>query len=154
MRRANVSPAGVEHWMESTADYAAHQRGIYLFYSHSYDLLHPHYTAAMAHFLDYAATLERKGTLHTTNMVEMADFMTRFIATTASFARSSDGVHVRLTNPHGLAHIAFAVPTAWIHRNELPADVDDRGTQGNATILSVNGNADNLELTLPGDPAP
>jgi hypothetical protein len=150
MRRAHVSPQGVENWMNGTANYAADQRGIYLFYSHSYDLLHPGYTAAMGRFLDHAAELQRAGRLHTTNMVAAAEFMDRFVLTTSSFTRSADGVHVRLYNPHGLHAIAFAVPTAWFRSAALPAELRNRGVQGNDTILSVESNADTLDVTLPG----
>jgi hypothetical protein len=150
MRRAHVSPQGVENWMNGTANYAADQRGIYLFYSHSYDLLHPGYTAAMGRFLDHAAALRRAGRLQTTNMVAAAEFMDRFVTTTASFTRSADGVQVRLYNPHGLHAIAFAVPTAWFRSGTLPAELRNRGVQGNETILSVESNANTLDVTLPG----
>jgi len=150
MRRAHVPPQGVERWMNGTANYAADQRGIYLLYSHSYDLLYPGYSAAMAHFLDHAAVLRRSGRLHTTNMVDAAEFMNRFVATTASFTRTADGVHVRLNNPQGLQSIAFAIPTAWIRTGALPAELRNRGVQGNATILSVASRITHLDVTLPG----
>ena len=136
--------------MATTADFAADQRGIYLFYSHSYDLLAPGYSAAMARFLNHAAALERAGRLRTTNMVAASEFMDRFIATTSSFNRSPDGVHVRLENSGGLRDIAFAVPTSWIRAGSLPAELRATGTQGNYTILSVKSNADTLDVTLPG----
>jgi hypothetical protein len=150
MRRADVSPNAVKDWMSTTADYAAEQRGIYLFYSHSYDLLYPGYTAAMSGFLDHAEALERAGRLRTTNMVDSAKFMDRFIATTSSFERTSDGVHVQLYNAHGLHAIAFAVPSAWIRPRDLPAGLRSTGTQRGYTILSVTGNADSLDVILPG----
>ena len=150
MRRADVSPNAVKAWMSATADYAAEQRGIYLFYSHSYDLLYPGYSAAMAGFLDHAEALERAGKLRTTNMVDSAEFMDRFIATTSVFQRTAEGVHVQLYNAHGLHSIAFAVPTAWIRSRDLPAGLRSTGTQRGYTILSVTGDADSLDVTIPG----
>jgi hypothetical protein len=153
MRRAHISPQGVERWMDGTANYAANQRGIYLLYTHSYDLLYPGYSAAMGRFLNHAAALARAGKLRTTNMVSAAEFMNRFVTTTASFTRSADGVHVRLYNPHGLREIAFAVPTAWIRAGALPAELHDQGVQGDDTILSVTNNDNTLDVILPGVPA-
>ena len=150
MRRAHVSPQSVENWMNATADFAVEQRGIYLFYSHSYDFLYPGYSAAMGRFLDHAAVLVRAGRLRTTNMVDAAEFMDRFVATTSSFTRSAAGVHVRLDNPRGLHDIAFAVPTSWIRGGTLPAQLRAAGTQRNYTILSVATNASELDITLPG----
>jgi hypothetical protein len=150
MRRAHVTPQGVENWMNSNADFAAEQRGIYLFYSHSYDLLYPGYTAAMGRFLNHAATLVRAGRLRTTNMVDASEFMDRFVATTSSFTRFADGVHVELYNPHGLHDIAFAVPTTWLHGAALPAALRNAGTQRKYTILSVTSDANSLDVTLPG----
>jgi hypothetical protein len=150
MQRAGVSPAAVKAWMTTTADYAAEQRGIYLFYSHSYDLLYRGYSAAMAGFMDHAETLERQGRLRTTNMVDSAEFMNRFIATTSAFERTPGGVHVRLSNARGLHSIAFAVPTEWIRPHELPAGLLSTGTQRGYTILSVTGNTDTLDVTIPG----
>jgi hypothetical protein len=150
MRRAHVPLQGVENWMDTTADFAAKQRGIYLFYSHSYDLLYPGYTAAMGRFLDHAATLKRAGKLQTTNMVDAAEFMDRFTATTSSFTRSADGVHVQLHNPQGLRDIAFAMPTNWFHLTGLPPQLHDAGVQGRYTILSVESNTDDLDVILPG----
>jgi hypothetical protein len=150
MRRAHVTPQGVENWMNGAADYAANQRGIYLIYSHSYDLLYPGYSSAMGRFLDHAAALRRAGHLETTNMVAAAEFMDRFVATTASFTRSVDGVHVRLYNPRGLHAIAFAVPTAWFRAAALPAKLRNRGVQGTDTILSVESNVNTLDVVLPG----
>jgi hypothetical protein len=150
MRRAHVPPQGVEDWMNSTADFAAQQRGIYLLYSHSYDLLYPGYSAAMGRFLDHAAALKRAGRLQTTNMVDAAEFMDRFTATTSSFARSADGVHVQLHNPHGLHDIAFAMPTSWFRTTGLPPELRSAGTQGRYTILRVETNSDDLDVILPG----
>jgi len=150
MRVNHISPQGVENWMNSNAEFAAEQRGIYLFYSHSYDLLHPGYTEAMGRFLNHAATLVRAGRLRTTNMVAAAEFMDRFIATTSSFTRSSDGLHVQLDNPQGLHDIAFAVPTAWLGGGPLPPELHTAGTQGRYTIVNVESNAHDLDVTLPG----
>jgi hypothetical protein len=150
MRLAHVPPQGVENWMNATADFAARQRGIYLFYSHSYDLLYPGYTAAMGRFLDHAAALRRAGKLQTTNMVDAAEFMDRFTATTSAFWRSADGVHVELHNPHGLHDIAFAMPTAWVRTAGLPPQLRSAGTQGRYTILSVESTGNDLDVILPG----
>lgn len=150
MRRAHVSPAAVQAWMSETATYAADQRGIYLFYSHSYDFLHHAYGTAMSRFLDSVERLERTGRLRTTNMVDAATFMNRFVTTTSSFRRASDGVHVHLANPAGLRAIAFAVPTAWIAGGALPAGLQKSGVQRAYTIFRVEGNATALDVTLPG----
>jgi hypothetical protein len=149
MRRAHISPARVEQWLDQTAAYAANQRGIYLFYSHSYDFEYEGYAHAMNHFLNHVETMERAGRLRTGNMVQSAQFMDRFMATTASFTRGADGVHVQLYNPHGLRSIAFAVPTAWIRANDLPPELRRTGEQRGYTVLSVTVDRDDLDLTLP-----
>ena len=150
MRRAHVSPTSVQRWMTDTADYAADQRGIYLFYSHSYDFLYHGYSVAMSRFLDSVEVLQRNGRLRTTNMVDAATFMNRFVATTSSFQRTAGGVHVHLANPGGLHAIAFAVPTAWIAGGKLPAGLQKTGVQRAYTILSVQSNDKALDITLPG----
>jgi hypothetical protein len=150
MFRDHVKPPRVEKWMSGTAEYAADQRGIFLLYSHSYDFQYKGYGAAMRRFLDRVQVLERTGRLRTTNMVDMATFMDRFMKTTSSFTRSSDGVHVELANPSGLRDIAFAVPTAWVHAGSLPAGLRKTGTQRAYTILSVESNDKTFDATLPG----
>jgi hypothetical protein len=150
IRRAHVSPQGVENWMNGTANYAAQQRGIYLFYSHSYDLLARGYSDAMGRFLDHVQKLERAGRLRTTNMADSAAFMDRFVATKSSFQRTAEGVHVQLYNAHGLRSIAFAVPTAWIRAKAVPAGLRSTGVQRGYTVLTVDRNADTLDVTIPG----
>jgi hypothetical protein len=150
MERDHISPQAVEAWLNGTASYAADQRGIYLLYSHSYDFMHRGYGEAVARFVRRTANLERSGRLRMTNMVEAATFMDRFVATTSSFTRSSGGVQVRLYNPGGLRSIAFAVPTAWLGSGALPAELRKAGVQRKYTILSVQSNGDNLDVTLPG----
>jgi hypothetical protein len=151
MRRAHISPQRVEQWLDQTAAYAASQRGIYLFYSHSYDFEYEGYAHAMNRFLNHVEALERAGRLRTGNMVQSSEFMDRFMATTASFTRTADGVHVRIYNPHGLRSIAFAVPTAWIRANDIPPELRRTGEQRGYTVFSVTVNRNDLDLTLPGE---
>jgi hypothetical protein len=122
MRRAHIAPARVERWLDDTAAYAADQHGIYLVYSHSYDFLYGNYAEALSHFLDHLETMER----------------------------SRDGVHVHLANPRGLRSIAFAIPTSWLGSTTLPSELRRTGTDGGYTILSVNGDRSELDLTLAG----
>jgi hypothetical protein len=150
MFRDHVKPPRVEQWMSGTADYAADQRGIFLLYSHSYDFLYRGYGAAMSRFLDRVRGARTRRRLRTTNMVDMSTFMDRFVATTSSFTRSADGVHVELANQNGLRDIAFAVPTAWINAGALPAGLHKAGTQRTYTILSVESNDKTFDATLPG----
>jgi hypothetical protein len=150
MERDRIPPRAVQGWMDGTAAYAADQRGIYLIYSHSYDFMRRGYGAAVTHFVDRVEALQRAGRLRTTNMVDAAAFMNRFVTTTSSFTRSADGVHVRLYNPNGLRSIAFAVPTSWIRNVTLPPDLRNAGLQHGYTILSVQSNADTLDVTLSG----
>ena len=150
MRRDHISPRAVERWMDDTAEYAADQRGIYLLYSHSYDFLASPYADAMSKFLDHVEVMERAGRLRTTNMVDAATFMNRFVLTTSSFTRSADGVHVRLYNAQGLHSIAFAVPTEWLGTGALPAGLHTTGRSGDYTIYSIGGVGDVLDVTLPG----
>jgi hypothetical protein len=49
-----------------------------------------------------------------------------------------------------LRSIAFAVPTAWLGSGALPAELRKAGVQRKYTILSVQSNGDNLDVTLPG----
>jgi hypothetical protein len=149
MERDHISPAAVQTWMSATAEYAADQRGIYLLYSHSYDFLRRDYGVAVAHFVDRVEVLQRQGRLRTTNMVDAAAFMDRFVTTTSSFIRFAGGVHVHLENPRGLRSIAFAVPTAWINTHSLPPGVRKTGAQRNYTILGVATGATVFDVTLP-----
>ncbi len=148
MRRANISPARVETWLADTADYAAERRGIYLVYSHSYDFEFGTYAGAMSRFLDHVEAMQRAGRLHTTDMVCAAEFMDRYMATTASFEHASDGVRVHLYNPRGLNAIAFAVPAAWIRDGAPPHGLRMTGTQGGYAILSVDSDPTVLDVLL------
>jgi hypothetical protein len=150
MRIAHVTPAGVERWMTDTAEYAAAQHGIYLFYSHSYDFLYPGYSDAFGRFLDNVEAMERAGKLRTTNMVDMATFMNRFVTTTTAFTRAGDGVHVHLANPHGLQSIAFALPKSWIKGAPVPTGLRKTGEQLGYSIYSVTSNATALDVTFTG----
>jgi hypothetical protein len=150
MRRAHISPARVERWLDDTAAYASHQHGIYLVYSHSYDLLYENYADAMSRFLDRVETMERGAHLQTTDMVTAATFMDRFVTTTSSFTRKADGVHVHLANPRGLRSIAFAIPSSWLGSTPLPSELRRTGSDGPYTILSVTDDPSALDVTLPG----
>jgi hypothetical protein len=150
MRRAHIAPARVERWLDDTAAYASDQHGIYLVYSHSYDFLQADYAHAMSGFLDHVETMERTGDLRTTDMVTASEFMDRFILTTSSFTRLSDGVHVHLANPRGLHAIAFAIPSSWLGTEPLNPELHRTGTDRGYTILSVANDPHELDLTLPG----
>jgi len=178
MRDAGVSGSSVERWLDQTADYAAERHGIFLMYSHSYDLLPSQYVAAyydaerrgvvlhpdsaydispapyadaFAHFLDRVELLKRLGRLRTTDMTSAAAFMDRFVATSATFAKTPGGVRVSLHNAGGLRSIAFAVPSAWLRENApLPAGLRRSSSEGGYTIFAVDSDEQHLDITLSG----
>jgi len=178
MRDARIPGPPVERWLDQSASYAAEQHGIFLIYSHSYDLLPSQYVAAyyeaerrgvplshnraydvapapyadaFGHFLDRVEMLERTGKLRATDMPSAAAFMDRFVATAAAFAETPSGVKVSLHNGGGLRSIAFAVPSAWLRANApLPAGLRRTSTEGGYTIFAVDSDAPDLDITLAG----
>jgi hypothetical protein len=151
MRRAHVPPNAVGQWLEHTASYAGNRHGIYLLYSHSYDLLAQQYATAFGGFLDHVEKLQRAGKLHATDMPAAADFMNRFVTTTSSFSRDAAGVHVSLHNPAGLRTIAFALPAAWIAPDApLPAGIRKTSSDGGYTIYAVDSDTHDLDATFSG----
>jgi hypothetical protein len=178
MRNENVPQAPVERWLDQTATYAAERHGIFLVYSHSYDLLPSQYVAAyyqaerrrvvmrhnsaydvlpspyavaFEHFLDRVETLERTGRLRTTDMPSAAAFMDRFVATSSSFTKTAGGTRVNLHNDAGLRSIAFALPVAWLRAGApLPLDVRRTSTDGGYAIFAVDSNLRDLDVTFAG----
>jgi len=152
MNRDGVPASVVQNWLQSTADFASTRRGIYLLYSHSYDLKRPDYARAFGKFLRHVEHAQRTGTLHTTDMPTAAAFMERYIQTKPTFQRSSNGgTHVYLTNPVGLHSIAFGVPSTWVaHSAAIPAGVKRAGTGDGYDIFTVTDNRTVLDITLPG----
>lgn len=178
MRDERIPAAPVERWLEQTASYAAERRGIFLVYSHSYDLLPARYVAAFyaaqrrggalhtprvdarlpapyadafGHFLDHVEMLERRHRLRTTDMATAAAFMDRFVATSATFSQTAGGAHVVLHNPAGLRSIAFALPRAWLHYGEPPpAGLRWIAYDGDYAIFSVTNNLQDLDVTFAG----
>ncbi len=148
MRIEQIPPSRVLSWLDDTADFAAEQHRIYLFYSHSYDLEYLGYAHAMARYFDRLESMERSGHLRLTNMVDAAEFMDHYMATDASFSRTQTGVHVRLANPRGLRSIAFALPTDWIRSASVPAGVRRTGGDSGYTIYSVVTNGTDADLTF------
>jgi hypothetical protein len=176
MRDEGVPGPPVERWLEQTASYAAEQHGIFLVYSHSYDLLpsqyvaayyeaerrgialHPNrsydllpapYADAFAQFLDRVENLERAGRLRTTDMASAAKFMDRFVGTASSFTKTADGVHVSLHNARGLRSIAFALPVAWLPNGAPPpAGVRRTSTEGGYAIFAVQNDLRDLDITF------
>jgi hypothetical protein len=153
MRKAHVPALLVERWLDRTAEYAARQHGIYLIYSHSYDLQFTPYANAFGHFLDRFTTLERSGDVRTIDIASAADFMQRFSATHVSFARDATGIEVGLHNPRGLRSIAFALPSAWLAAGvPFPPDVRRTGYADGYTIFAVDRNDADLSITFRGAP--
>ena len=151
MRKAGIPPQRVERWLDQTASYAAGRHGIFLIYSHSYDLLAAPYAVAFGHFLDRTEALERAGSLRTTDMATAATFMDRFVATTSTFSTTASGVRVSLHNPLGLHAIAFELPVAWLAANApLPAGIRRTSTEGSYAIFAVQNDPDDLDLTFAG----
>jgi len=150
MRRAQISPARVEAWLEQTAEYAADRHGVYLVYSHSYDFLYGGYAQATSRFLDRLEAMQRAGRIQTTDMATAAAFMTRFVGTTSSFSHARGGVRVHLHNTQGLRSIAFAVPTTWLRHRTPPTGLRATGTQGHYTVLCVDDDRRDLDVMLPG----
>jgi hypothetical protein len=178
MRDENIPEPPVERWLEQTAAYAAERHGIFLVYSHSYDLLPSQYvvayyeaerrgvlmrqdssyavkpapyTVAFGHFLDRVETLERTARLRTTDMPSAAAFMDRFVATSASFTETTGGVRVNLHNDAGLHSIAFALPAVWLKTGApLPPGVRRTSTDGGYAIFAVDSNLRDLDVTFAG----
>ncbi len=178
MRYARVPGPSVERWLAGTAEYAAAQRGIFLVYSHSYDLLPPGdveayydaedlgvpmhvdpavanrpspYAAAFGRFLDRVEGLERAGRLRTTDMPAAAAFEQRFIATTFTCEREAGAVHVVLHNAGGLHAIAFALPAAWLASGGTPPPGVRRvASDAGYVIFTVVADARDLDLTFNG----
>jgi hypothetical protein len=151
MRKAHMGAPVVEGWLDGTAAYAAQRHGIYLIYSHSYDLLAAPYALAFGRFLDRVEALERAGTLRPIGMAAAADFMQRFSATRATFARGPHGIDVRLHNDAGLRSIAFALPTAWLAAASAPPPgVRRTARSGGYTIFAVDRDRTDLDVTFRG----
>jgi len=74
--------------------------------------------------------------------------MDRFVATTSSFTRSSGGVHVQLIIGR-FALDRLRGSTAWLGSGALPPELRKAGVQRKYTILSVQSNGDNLDVSLP-----
>ena len=178
MRDENIPGPPVERWLDQTASYAAERHGIFLVYSHSYDLLPSQYVAAyyeaerrrrilpyngafdtqpapyavaFGHFLDRVESLERAGRLRTTDMPAAAAFMDRFMATSSSFSKSAGGIRVDLHNDAGLRSIAFALPAAWLRGGApLPPGIRRTSTDDGYAIFTVDSNLRDLDVTLAG----
>jgi hypothetical protein len=178
MRDANVPEAPVERWLDQTAAYAAERHGIFLVYSHSYDLLPSQYVAAyysaesrgvalrhnsaydvapapyadaFGHFLDRVETLERAGRLRTTDMASASAFMDRFVTTSSSFRKTPAGIEVQLHNDAGLHAIAFALPSAWLPpTTKPPLGVRRTSTDGGYAIFAVDNDPRDLDITFTG----
>jgi hypothetical protein len=179
MRAVGIPGPPVERWLEQTAEYAAARHGIFLAYSHSYDLLPGHFVAAFydaeqqhvvfhtdshagehlpapyalafGHFLDRVEALERAHKLRTTSMPAAASFMDRFVATTSSFTLTAEGVHVTLHNARGLRSIAFALPSAWLkYGAPPPPGVRWTSNAGGYAIFAITNNRPDLDVTFTG----
>jgi hypothetical protein len=178
MRDENIPGPPVERWLDQTASYAAERHGIFLVYSHSYDLLPAQYVAAyyaaerrrvvmrhngaydvlpapyavaFGHFLDLVETLERTGRLRTTDMPTAAAFMDRFVATSSSFTETAGEIHVNLHNDAGLRSIAFALPVVWLRAGApLPPGVRRTSTDGGYAIFAVDSNLRDFDVTFAG----
>ena len=178
MRDDNIPATPVERWLDQTASYAAARHGIFLVYSHSYDLLPSQYVAAyykaerqgvvmrhdnaydvplapyaiaFGHFLDRVETLERAGRLRTTDMGSAAEFMDRFMATSFSFTKTTGGIHVSLHNATGLRSIAFALPANWLGTGApLPPGVRRTSNDGGYAIFAVESDLHDVDVTFAG----
>lgn len=177
MRDMGIPGPPVERWLDQTAAYAAERHGIFLVYSHSYDLLPSQYVAAyydaerrgvvlhadrsydvkpapyadaFGHFLDRVEQLERAGRLRTTDMPSAAAFMDRFIATKSSFIKTANGVQVVLHNPDGLRSIAFALPVAWLAAAAPPPGIRRTSTDSGYAIFSVAQDVRDIDVTFTG----
>jgi hypothetical protein len=178
MHEVHVPGARVERWLDQTSSYAAERHGIFLVYSHSYDLLPSQYVAAyyqaerrrvvmrhngaydtkpapyaiaFGHFLDRVEILERTGRLRTTDMPSAAAFMDRFVATSSSFTKTAGGIHVNLHNDAGLRSIAFALPVVWLRAGApLPPGVRRTSTDGGYAIFAVDSNLRDFDVTFAG----
>jgi len=178
MRDENIPELPVERWLDQSASYAAERHGIFLVYSHSYDLLPSQYVVAyyeaerrrvvmrhnsaydvlpapyavaFGHFLDRVQILERADRLRTTDMPSAAAFMDRFVATSSSFTKIAGGIRVNLHNDAGLRSIAFALPAAWLRPGApLPPGVRRTSTDGGYAIFAVDSNLRDLDVTFAG----
>jgi hypothetical protein len=178
MRDMKIPGDLVQRWLLQTAGYAAQRHGIFLLYSHSYDLLPNQYVAAyydaerqgvmiradgafatmpspyadaFGHFLDRVEQLERAGQLRTTDMPAAAAFMDRFVATTSTFLKTPSGIQVVLHNPNGLRSIAFALPVSWLAAGAPPPPgVRRTSTDGGYAIFTVAQDVRDIDITFTG----
>jgi hypothetical protein len=86
-------------------------------------------------------------------MTSAATFMDRFVATTSSFVRTSNGLRVRLHNADGLQSIAFAVPSDWLRAGAaLPAGLRRTSTDHGYAIFAVVGDKQDLDVRFLPNP--
>lgn len=150
MAADDVAPSRAERWWEQSLDFISAQRGIYLIYTHSYDLrVHPQYIGGFSAFLDKLEAMQREGRLFATTMPEATVFLRRFMQTTFDYRRQGDGVSIDLTNPAGLRDIAFAVPESDVRpAAAAPSAVDLVGSDDGYRIYAVRSEATHVHLNL------
>lgn len=149
----HIAPRATERWLQSVLDFAAAQRGIYLVYTHSYDLrVHPQYIPAYSAFLDGIEREQRLGRMRTITMPEATAFMQRYAQTTFHYAVTGGELRLELENPLGLRGIAFAVPVRDVARASglTGRAVALAGVEPGYYIFAVRTNATHLALSTRG----
>jgi hypothetical protein len=152
MAADGVSPARTERWLKQVLAFTEQQRGIYLVYTHSYDLrVHPKYIPAFAGFLDALVRDQRLGLLRTITMPEATDFLQRYVQTTFTYSRTNGALSLQLDNPQGLRDIAFALPDGDVRTGSLGSgDVALAAVEGGYHIYYVTTGRRHLSLTIRG----
>jgi hypothetical protein len=151
MAADSVAPARTERWLKEVLAFTEAQRGIYLVYTHSYDLrVHPQYIGAFAAFLTALERDQRLGLLRTISMPEATEFLQRYVQTTLRYTTGRESYTLELDNPAGLHDIAFAVPDseAGGARAIESVDVALAGTEPGYHIYYVTSNLEHLALTI------
>jgi hypothetical protein len=147
MAQHGVAASLTSTWLGNFEERAREERTINLFYSHSYDMENDAYDPAMRAFLDKLERDQRAGLLRVGDMVEAAQFMQRFVKTSAVFTHQGQSWHVELSNDLGLRHIAFALPRETASTT-LPPGIRFAGEDGAFRYFVVDTDTERYVGTL------
>jgi hypothetical protein len=120
MKRAGRTEEEVTNWLFQTVDFVANNRTVRLVYSHPYDIYE--YPLGLKLFLDYAEKLQNEGRLVVQSMGSYAEFLLRFLKTSASFELQNNTMVLHLKNPEGLDGVTAAIPKQTCQK-PLSADI-------------------------------
>jgi hypothetical protein len=150
MTHDRIPPSDVYRWLSSTEQYAAANRGIYLAYSHSYDLnVNRAYDPPFRAYLDLLERDQRAGRVASGDMTQAAQFMQRFVKTSYRFSRGTRTLEVEMSNDQGLAGMTLAVPRAWIAAAPPPVPLRQIDHDPTFAYYAVEGNPHSVDVALP-----